>query len=306
MRARRQAGVAVVTALLLTTLAVTIVTSLFWQQQVQIRSMENQRLQLQTKWALRAALDWSRQVLRDDAMSSQVDHLGEGWAQPMSKIELDEYVENGREGGAASNATLSGRIVDAQARFNLTNLAENGQIDPEALDQFRRLLAIVRLDPALAMATAQRIAQTQIAPGAPGSGDAAHEQAALSHTADLLTIPGFTPDGVQRLSEFIALIPQKTFVNVNTAPAEVLAALFNKSPMEMNSVVHARAQAYFLEENNFTSRMQITSPTARVTTQSTYFLVYGTVHMDRASVDMEALIYRKNTGNTTLRWLRSF
>ena len=40
----RQRGVAVVTALLLTTLAVTIVASLFWQQQVQVRSIENQRL----------------------------------------------------------------------------------------------------------------------------------------------------------------------------------------------------------------------------------------------------------------------
>jgi general secretion pathway protein K len=43
----RQRGVAVVTALLLTTLAITIVASLFWQQQVQVRSIENQRMQLQ-------------------------------------------------------------------------------------------------------------------------------------------------------------------------------------------------------------------------------------------------------------------
>ncbi len=43
----RQNGVAVVTALLLTTLAITIVASLFWQQQVQVRSIENQRMQLQ-------------------------------------------------------------------------------------------------------------------------------------------------------------------------------------------------------------------------------------------------------------------
>ncbi len=43
----RQRGVAVITALLLTTLAITIVASLFWQQQVQIRSIENQRAQLQ-------------------------------------------------------------------------------------------------------------------------------------------------------------------------------------------------------------------------------------------------------------------
>ena len=38
IRPGRQRGVAVITALLLTALAITVVTSLFWQQQVQVRS----------------------------------------------------------------------------------------------------------------------------------------------------------------------------------------------------------------------------------------------------------------------------
>jgi len=70
MMRRREQGVAVVTALLLTTLAVTIVASLFWQQQVQVRSMENQRLQLQTRWIVRGALDLSRLVLFQDFFDS--------------------------------------------------------------------------------------------------------------------------------------------------------------------------------------------------------------------------------------------
>ena len=76
----RQRGVAVVTALLLTTLAVTIVASLFWQQQVQVRSIENQRLQLQKQWILRGALDWARLILRENARLSQIRIAGE-WPQ---------------------------------------------------------------------------------------------------------------------------------------------------------------------------------------------------------------------------------
>ena len=53
----KQKGVAIITALLLTTLAIAIVTSLFWHQQVQVRSIENQRLQLQKQWILRGAFD---------------------------------------------------------------------------------------------------------------------------------------------------------------------------------------------------------------------------------------------------------
>ena len=82
----RERGVAIITALLLTTLAITIVASLFWQQQVQVRSIENQRLQLQTRWILRGALDWGMLILREDQkFSKNVDHLGEPWAVPLAE-----------------------------------------------------------------------------------------------------------------------------------------------------------------------------------------------------------------------------
>src|SRR4051812_22943483 len=88
----RQRGVAVVTALLLTTLAITIVASLFWQQQVQVRSIENQRLQLQKQWILRGALDFAVLILKEDGKHSAVnavDDLGEPWAVPMQDTPLD-------------------------------------------------------------------------------------------------------------------------------------------------------------------------------------------------------------------------
>ena len=124
----RQRGVAVVTALLLTTLAVTIVASLFWQQQVQVRSIENQRLQLQKQWILRGALDWARLILRENArLSPMYDSLDQPWAVPLQETRLDQYVENNRADTEASDATLSGQIVDAQSMLNLDNLAANAR-----------------------------------------------------------------------------------------------------------------------------------------------------------------------------------
>jgi general secretion pathway protein K len=58
MNAPAQKGVAIVTALLLTALAVTIVAGLFWQQQVQLRLVENQRVRVQEEWLMRDMLDW--------------------------------------------------------------------------------------------------------------------------------------------------------------------------------------------------------------------------------------------------------
>jgi general secretion pathway protein K len=121
-------GVAVVTALLLTTLAVTIVASLFWQQQVQVRSMENQRLQLQTRWIVRGALDLSRLVLYQDFLdSSSVTRLNGVWATPLEETRLDDYIERERAQAKHFNATLAGRMMDAQSRYNLANLVKAGQ-----------------------------------------------------------------------------------------------------------------------------------------------------------------------------------
>jgi general secretion pathway protein K len=127
VKRRRESGVAVVTALLLTTLAVTIVASLFWQQQVQVRSMENQRLQLQTRWIVRGALDLSRLVLNQDFLdSSSVTRWNGVWATPLEETRLDDYVERERAQAKHFNATLAGRMMDAQSRYNLANLVKPG------------------------------------------------------------------------------------------------------------------------------------------------------------------------------------
>src|SRR4030067_3098245 len=149
----RQRGVAVITALLLTTLAITIVASLFWQQQVQVRSIENQRLQLQKQWILRGALDWAGLILREDAKHSSFDNLDEPWAVPLAETRLDQYIESGRAGTDIADASLSGGISDAQARYNLTNLCPDGTISPAEAAVFARLLDHAKLDPALAQAT---------------------------------------------------------------------------------------------------------------------------------------------------------
>src|ERR1700739_4350747 len=91
---KAQRGVAVITALLLTTLAITIVASLFWQQQVQVRSIENQRLQLQKQWYLRGALDYARLILREDARNSTIDYLGEPWSTPLEETRLDQFADS--------------------------------------------------------------------------------------------------------------------------------------------------------------------------------------------------------------------
>lgn len=315
---QRQQGVAVITALLLTTLAITIVASLFWQQQVQVRSIENQRLQLQKLWILRGALDWASLILREDAKYSKIDSLDEPWAVPLSNTRLDQYVENNRSGTDAGDATVSGYIEDAQARYNLANLATGGKVNAVEVAVLERLLSNARLDASLALPTAQAVADSQRPLSSGGSRrERRNEQAAatpstqgarslaLLQVEDLLAVKGYTVESVNKLRDFVIILPAATPVNVNTAPAEVLAARLSMSDSEGRAVVTRRKNASFRDLADFNQRTPGAGsvPQNALSVSTRYFLVNGMVSIDRAGLEVQALIERSGA-RTKLLWIR--
>ncbi|MFZ5524473.1 MAG: type II secretion system minor pseudopilin GspK [Pseudomonadota bacterium] len=306
----RQRGVAVITALLLTTLAITIVASLFWQQQVQVRSIENQRLQLQQQWILRGALDWAGLILREDAKYSSVDNLDEPWAVSLAETRLDQYIESGHAETDISDATLSGSISDAQARYNLTNLCPSGSIDPAAVAIFARLLEHEKINPALAQATAEVMAATPRKPDPAAdnnSRQSMRQPIKLTQAEDLLAVPGFLPEMLDKLKDFVIFLPGASPINVNTAPAEVLSAVFDTlTPADAAALVVSRNSASFRDLADLTNRLPgrtVPVSPGKVSVTTNYFLVNGRVHMTRAELDIQALIER-NGATTKLIWIR--
>jgi general secretion pathway protein K len=320
-RPARERGVAVITALLLTTLAISIVASLFWQQQVQVRSMENQRLHLQTKWILRGALDWATLVLFQDG----IDHrdytsLDQVWATPLAETRLDQYVERQRVEGETFDASLSGNITDACSRYNLRNLGmRRGLPDPVQLAIFQRLLNNLQLDQGLG----PRIANF-VAAGLPATGEDGNDptrQAApvvgapvkILQVEDLLSVRGVTPAIVERLRPFVTVLPVQTPVNVNTAPAEVLAAVVpDMSVSEANTLIVRRKQAAWRGINYFwdqvgANRKPEPDPTS---VRSDWFFVDSRIRLDRAALDAQALIQRTPNlvagGGPKVVWIRQY
>ncbi|MGB9094258.1 MAG: type II secretion system minor pseudopilin GspK [Gallionella sp.] len=302
----RQRGVAVVIALLLTTLAITIVASLFWQQQVQVRSIENQRLQLQKQWILRGALDWAGLILREDAKFSSIDTLDEPWATPLAETRLDQYVDDGLADSDAANATLSGGISDAQARINLTNLCPSGTINPAEVAAFANLLKNAGIDPSFAQATADLMANAQQKPDANAADQSAPLPMNLTQVDDLLAVPGFTAMMLDRIRDYVIFLPHATPVNVNTAPAEVLAAISTLSLSDAAALVDSRNTATFRNPGDFMLLLHANHLiVANVSVSTNYFLVNGKVRINRAESDIQALIER-NGINTNLIWIREY
>ncbi len=313
----RQRGVAVITALLLTTLAVTIVASLFWSQQVQVRSMENQRLHLQTKWILRGALDWARLVLRQDGVDSQTfTSLNAVWNTPLAETRLDQYIERERVQGEIFDATLSGRIIDATSRYNLTNLSTGPLVNKEHVGIYKSLLVNLQLDPVLAERTAKAVA-AGIEPLPRMEGDTSpvvvrtSSPIALSRLEDLLSIPGYTPAIVDKLRDFVIVLPSKALtVNVNTAPAEVIAALVDGfSVAQASALIARRKQADYRQKNQFEAQLfgQKMKVAESWDIKSEFFLVLSQVRLDRAALNAEALVQRNmddRTFKTVTVWVR--
>lgn len=317
---RRQRGAAVVTALLMVTLAVVVVSGMLWRQQVQIRAIENQRLQAQATWIERAAVDWARLILRDDQRRTNVDELGEPWAVPIAETRLSDFLGASlRTDVAGETSFLSGRILDAQARLNLANLvtwsatSDNGGqvgrvaiIDQTAQAAYGRLLQTLGLNPSLAETTARFM--LQVAQGGDASGRPAPRP--LDSVQGLLALPGYTPEMVAVLEPFVTVLPERTLVNANTADAEVLAAVIEKLPLERaRELVRQRDRAYFNNIGNLQTQLAAVAPQASTANlgnlldvRTHYFLVYGLVRHERASRLQVSLIFRGDpvgAANTT-------
>ena len=316
VRPARQRGVAVITALLLTALAITVVASLFWQQQVQVRSMENQRLRLQTQWAMRGMVDFARFWLRQDNPS--LTALDGVWATPIEEARLDDYVDREKVDTEKFDATVSGRALDAQARFNITNLATaTGIVSQPYVQAYQRLLSNLQLDSSLAQATADAVlrarpkprsagndGKTPAAPAATGGGS---EPVAFTQIEDLLAVPGYTPQIIEKLRDFIIVLPELTAVNVNTAPAEVLAAVTMLSLSEASALTLSNPRKKFVDKLNFQNNINAALIEGiELDVKSRYFLTVIRVRLDRAALDAVALVNRKTDPQrtTSLVWLR--
>jgi general secretion pathway protein K len=216
---RRQRGVALITAVLMVALATMLAVD------VGFRGFLDQR-RAGTLFALDQAFEvalgaeaWAADFLQKDLQDSQTDHLGEIWARPLPPLPI--------EGG-----TVEGRLEDMQGRFNLNNLVNtDGTTNEVAVKQLERILAMLEIEPAWAVAIADWIDQdTQ--PGFPdGAEDSVYtgldppQLAAnmpVTRVSELLVLPQFGAERFLRLKPFVTALPVGTRINVCTASGVVL------------------------------------------------------------------------------------
>ena len=296
MRARgRERGAAIVTALLVVTLASVVVSSLFWREHVAVRSVENRLALAQSRWIERAALDWAKVILRADLRGGVADHLGEPWAVPVLDTRMDETVTAGAKlDEGARTAVLAGRIEDAQARFNLASLAgANGVPSEEHVKALRRLLSLLGRPESAAdlivgrvLQSAPRTAEGRVVPA---------QRPPMTRLADLLDVPAMDPATVLALEPHAIVLPRPTPVNVNTAAPEVLAAMVESLELAgARRFVARRERTFFRSLDEAKDAIDGSAPLnpALLGVGSSFFLVTGVIRYDRVESQTETLLER--------------
>lgn len=282
-----EAGASTITALIVLGLAAVLLSSLLWRQQFQVRQVQNARDRAQALWLERGVVDFARLVLREDLRISNHDHLGESWALPLVDSRVADFLKNAEIPDEIAAVNLQGQLIDAQSRFNLTNLwdANLKNINRNWVESYARLLERLSLDRNLANLTAQAVLQSANP---------------LVTIDELRTYWFYTPAMIERLRPYVVVLPKATPINLNTAGSEVLeAVIIGIGLSQAERWVRERSTAppkNLAEAKNLWNQLglgnQINFDAAVADTKSEYWLARSEITMPRGIFVNSALIWR--------------
>ena len=303
--ARHQRGAALLTAMIIVTLVVTLASSMVWQQWRAVQVEAAERARAQSVWVLSGALDWARLILREDARAGGVDHLGEPWAVPLAEARLSTFLAADKSNADnGPDAFLSGSITDAQARFNVTNLVSGGKVDPLEQAVLERLCQSLGVDTSVARLIANGM-RDALAP--PDTANTAAATAAttgplLPQSVSQLSWLGVDPKSLSTLLPYLTVLPTATPINVNTASRQVLAAEI--AGLDLGSaerLLQLRQRTPFKNLADFVAQVRALEPiAAKISVSSNFFEVRGRLRLTDRVLEERSLVQRLPDGQVQL------
>lgn len=329
----QQKGVALIIALVITTIAVSLASLAMYRQQLQIRLSGNiSNLEQAYEYAV-GMEDWSKKILEKDYKDNpKVDSLKEDWAFELPPIPIP--------GGS-----LKGQLFDLQGRINLNTLIanfpkikpkkKNGPNGKGGLDKLNKqafktetlvyeqiVKLITKIDTEQTLGPAQNFADTvkdwvdKDDEESQGGAESAYYQSQerpymsanslLMNNSELLLLKGMTKEITEKLLPLVSSLPKDTKININTAEKEVLEAIgFDQATIK--DIKAARDKAPFETMQDFwdldkvkiffdpnTERGKRKANYKQILSNtSNYFLLQGQVNINNARIFINSVLERK-------------
>ena len=219
MMRRDQQGIALITVLLVMSLALLITAGMLRSQRLSLHSNAQQIHQLQLRQLGFAGEAWARQRLRTLVPDPKAAvAAGQAWA-------------NGQPNLAIDDGQIDVEIEDLSGRFNITALLTKSPADEVMVQRWLRL-------------------QTQLK--VPLLDASALQGQSFSDISQLRQVPGVDAQWFVRMQPWIVLLDKSATLNINTASATVLATLQGITPSLAHRLVAERPLQGFNSVEDFT------------------------------------------------------
>jgi general secretion pathway protein K len=279
----RQAGLALLMAMLIVVIATTVAVSIVHEEKFTIR--KSSHIDLMDRAGLYAfgLEDWAQIYLREDREDSNIDSLDEDWATNIPGLPI--------EGGY-----LGGYIEDEQARFNINSLV-GSEI---AVTRFRRLCDNLEVDDSFIPALMDWIDadfDIRYPDGMEENYDTYRvANREMSDISELMLVEKVDQEMFEKLKPHITTLPTPTTLNINTMSATVFESL--GEGLDVDKFIEERESEPYDSVEEFVERLQIPVNIEGLSVSTRFFRTHGQVLQGEQTFNMTSLIYRDDKGKT--------
>ena len=240
MKASRvhQEGFAAILAILLVAAAAAAAVSIQKHQSLWARQVENIAARAQADALAQAGVQWAKLAMAD--------------RENPRPLQGEELAARALDAMNLRDAELRMRLVDQQGLYNLNNVVRGDRASEVDVQLLRRLLGLLGLPTQLADAVVDAVdadSQTTLPGGAEDLDYLAMvpprraQNRRFLDIASLANVRGFDALRVARIEPYVSALPEATPINLNSAPAELLAALVPQMSLEAaRRLVASRAE----------------------------------------------------------------
>ena len=230
---KQQQGIALITILVMVALATILAATIAKRQANTAENTAYLMRQNQSLLYAKSAEAFFSELLVDDANNAgAVDYLQENWAKPMPAFPVED-------------GFVSGTLQDESGKFNLNSLVnDEGVPNPQAKLWFEKLLLRVGLPEKLSEAVIDWQDADEEISGTMGAENSYYQGLPQGYLAanskfhnveELKLVRGFEDQKYLQIVDYVSALPASdSKVNVNTAPAMLLASLDPK--LDINAV----------------------------------------------------------------------
>jgi len=280
---RRQAGLALLMAMLIVIIATTVAVSIVHEEKFTIRKSAHVDLMDRAGLYAFGLEDWAQIYLREDRKDSDIDSLDENWATNVPGLPI--------EGGY-----LAGYIEDEQARFNINSLV-GSEI---AVTRFKRLCDNLEVDDSFIPALMDWV-DADLDIRYPDGMEENYQNYRVANRemadiSELMLVEKVDQEIFEKLKPHITALPTPTTLNINTMSATVFESL--GEDLDVNKFIEERESDPYDSVEEFVERLQIPVDIGGLSVDTRYFRTHGQVVQGEQTFNMTSLVYRDDKGKT--------